>query len=328
MDAPVVLLTDPIAPSAVARMAQRANVVVAPNNTPSALIAAAIDADIIVVRTPLPPQIFGHAAKLRGVIRHGAGIDMIPVEVATAHRVAVANVPGANAVSVAEYALGQMMNLAHRLNEADRTLRTQGWAATRALCEKKIEVAGRTLGIVGTGRIGKALAHMAHHGLGMKVTGFHPSMSPISNYIEMLPLEDLFTRADFIVLACPLNASTRGMVNAALITKMKVDAVLINVSRGPVLDEVALIQALSTGQIRGAALDVFDVQPLPAESPLLRMDSVILSSHMAGLTQDTLERIGDKVADQALQLLDGKLPQHLCNVEMRADLQARLQEFA
>lgn len=322
----LVLLTDPISPSALERIAQKATVVLAPDNSPSALIEAATDAAIIVVRSPLPPALFERSSKLTAVIRHGAGIDMIPVQVATEHRVAVANVPGANAVSVAEYALGQILNLAHHLGKSDQTLRNHGWQATRALSSDKIEVAGRTVGIIGTGQIGQALARMARHGLGMNVVGYHPRKSSVSEDIEMLSLESLFTCSDFIVLACPLTPSTRGLVNAELLARMKSDAVLINVSRGPVVDEAALIEALRARQIRGAALDVFDVQPLPSDSPLLQMDNVVLSSHMAGLTQDAITRIGHKIADQVLQVLDGCLPEYLCNPEIRDQLQTRIQQ--
>lgn len=323
----VVLLTDPIAPSTIERLAQKTAVVEAPDNSPETLIDAAVNADIIVVRSPLPTELFEHSPNLKAVIRHGAGIDMIPVDVATSHCVAVANVPGVNAVSVAEYALGQILNLAHHLCKSDHTFRTRGWHAARALSDDKIEVSGRTLGIVGTGQIGRALARMAHLALGMKVIGYHPRMTTVSEHIEMHSLESLFAQADFIVLACPLTPATRGMVNAGLIAKMKSHAVLINVSRGPVLDETALITALNAGLIRGAALDVFNVHPLPADSPLMQLDNVVLSSHMAGLTQDATARIGDKVADQIVQLLDGNLPEHLCNPEIQDELQIRLQEF-
>jgi D-3-phosphoglycerate dehydrogenase len=145
------------------------------------------------------------------------------------------------------------------------------------------------------------------------------------DHVEPATLEDLFARADVVVLACPLNESTRGLVGAALLGRMKAGAFLVNVARGPVVDEAALIAALTDGPLAGAALDVFAQQPLPAASPLLAMPHVILSAHLAGLTDDAMRRMGDGAVDQALQLLRGELPRHLVNPEAEAAIRARLQ---
>lgn len=145
---PVVLLTDPIHPAPTAAIAARADVRVAPATDAASLVAAARDADVIVVRAPLPPELFDGATRLRGAIRHGAGVDMIPLEAASRHGVAVANAPGTNAVSVAEYALAQMLALAHRLREVDATLRAEGWASARRHSARAFELAGRTAGVL------------------------------------------------------------------------------------------------------------------------------------------------------------------------------------
>jgi len=318
-----VLLTDPIAQAPRERLEAQARVVLAPDTRPETLIDAARDAAVIVVRSPLPPALFDHAPLLRGAVRHGAGIDMIPVEAASRHGVAVANVPGANAVTVAEYVLGQMLNLAHRLTEADGSLRRRGWAETRAMTAGKIELSGRRLGIIGAGQIALALANMAHFGLGMRVSAHRPSMKPVADFIEMQSVETVFSEADFVVLACPLNDATRGMVNAELIARMKPDAVLINVARGAVVDEAALVAALAGKRIRGAALDVYGTQPLPADSPLLELDNVVLTSHMAGITRESMLRMSETTVDQVLQLLRGELPEFLCNADARDAIGAR-----
>lgn len=322
-----VLLTDAIAEEPFCRISEMAEVVVAPDNRPETLTSAASDADVIVVRSPLPAGLFDQAPRLRGVVRHGAGIDMIPLETANHHGVAVANVPGANAVTVAEFALGQMLNLARLLSDADRTMREAGWAATKALADNTIELRGKRLGIVGIGDIGQALAGMAHYGLQMSIAAYRPSMAPAADYIEMLPLPELFAQSDFIVIACPLTDETRGMVSRDLIARMKKHAMLVNISRGPVIDEPALIDALYSKSIRAAALDVYTTQPLPADSPLLKLDNVLLSGHIAGMTQESVMRIGHKVADQVLQLLQGKLPEHLCNTQALTAIEARWQQL-
>jgi D-3-phosphoglycerate dehydrogenase len=322
---PVVLLTNPIHPAPAAMISARAELRLAPATDAASLIAAAEDADVVIVRSPLPPELFARARRLRGAIRHGAGVDMIPVEAASRHGVAVANAPGTNAASVAEYALGQMISLSRRLQEIDRTLRTQGWPAARQLSEGTFELAGRTVGLVGVGAIGEELGRICDAGLRMKVIGYRPSTRPMPAYIQAVALEELFASADVVVLACPLNDATRGMVNQRLLGSMKKSALLINVSRGPVVDEEALIAVLREGRIRGAALDVFACQPLPDSSPLLQLPNVILSSHIAGITDDSMRRMGEMVALQTLELLDGRLPTHFVNQDARPHVLKRLE---
>lgn len=320
---PYVLLTDAIVPSAAAVIATRAHVEIAADKSEQGLIDAARMADVIVVRSPLPPALFEHATRLRGVVRHGAGVDMIPVEEASRHAVAVANVAGGNAASVAEYAIGQMLNLSHKFTHIDRTLRQEGWFAARALSDHKVEIEGQTLGIVGIGQIGQNLAKKAHHGFNMEVIAYRPSGAPADEFIEMVDLPTLFERSDFIVLACPLNEHTQGLVNADLLGRMKPTACLINVSRGGVIDEPALIDVLAKGHIRGAALDVFTTSPLPESSPLLQLDNVLPTSHIAGMTEHSMQRVGQGVARQVLQMLDGHLPEYLWNAECRDEIRAR-----
>lgn len=323
---PVILLTNPMHPEPLARLEAHGQVRVAPATDAASLTAAAADAAVIIVRAPLPPEALA-GARLRGAIRHGAGVDMVPVEEASRRGLAVANVPGANAVSVAEYVVGQIIALTHRLRQIDATLRASGWAAARALAEDAHEVAGRTIGIVGLGAIGREVARMGHHGLNARILGARRSDAPMPEHVEAASIAELFARSDVVVLACPLTESTRGLVDAALLRAMKPGAVLVNVARGPVVDEPALIAALADGTLAGAALDVFTEQPLPATSPLLSMPNVILSTHLAGLTVDAMRRVGEGAADQAIQLLEGQLPRHLFNTEAEAAIRARLAQL-
>jgi D-3-phosphoglycerate dehydrogenase len=324
--APVVMLTNAMHPLPLARLQAHASVRVAPASDPQSLVDAAADADVIVVRAPLPPQALD-GPRLRGVVRHGAGLDMIPVEHASRLGIAVANVPQVNAVSVAEYAVGQMLALAHRLRLADATLRAQGWQQARQLADGSSEVAGKVVGIVGLGAIGTEVARICHHGLRAKVLGVRRSAAPMPPFVTGTSLEELFAAADIVVLACPLDDSTRGLVGARQLARMKRGAFLVNVSRGPVVDEDALVEALRHGPLGGAALDVFREQPLPPASPLLALPNVILSPHLAGITEDSMRRMGEGAVEQVLQLLAGELPRHWVNTQAGAQVRARLAQL-
>jgi D-3-phosphoglycerate dehydrogenase len=143
-------------------------------------------------------------------------------------------------------------------------------------------------------------------------------------FVRPVGVDELFASADVVVLCCPLTQATRGLVDARRLALMKPGAFLVNVSRGAVVDEPALIEALVAGRLGGAALDVFATQPLPADSPLLQLPNVIVSSHLAGITRDSMRRMGESVARQALQLLAGELPTHFVNHEARPQVLARL----
>jgi D-3-phosphoglycerate dehydrogenase len=321
---PVVMLTNAIHPEPHALLASRAEVRVASATDPGSLIRCAVDADVIIVRAPLPAAAMSGAPRLRGVVRHGAGLDMIPVAAASELGIAVANVPKVNAISVAEYVIGQMLSLTHRLHRIDSVLRAEGWDTARRLADQSIEATGRTVGIVGMGAIGLEVARICHAGLGMKVLGMRRSAAPMPPFVEAAGLDELFARSDVVVLACPLNDSTRGMVGADRLARMKPGSFLINVSRGPVVDEAALATALRDGPLGGAALDVFETQPLAPTSPLLSLPNVILSTHLAGITEDSMRRMGQVAVQQTLALLDGKLPEHFVNSDAAATVRARL----
>lgn len=320
----VVVLTNPIHPAAQAVLERHAEVRVAPATDAQTLLRVAADADVIIVRAPLPTEALSGARRLRGAVRHGAGTDMIPIAEASRLGIAVANVPGANAVSVAEYVVGQIIGLTHRLRQVDATLRAEGWQKSRALADGSSEARDKTVGILGLGAIGLEVARICHEGLRMKVLATRRSAAPMPAFVSAASLEDLFATADIMVLACPLDDSTRGLVGRELLQRMKLGALLVNVSRGAVVDEAALIEALRTGRLAGAALDVYQEQPVPISSPLLFMPNVILSPHVAGITDDSMRRMGEGAVAQVLQLLQGKLPTHLVNPEAATQVRDRL----
>ncbi|MDO9024126.1 NAD(P)-dependent oxidoreductase [Zwartia sp.] len=324
MNNKLVFLTNPIHPTVHAELESFARVSVAPSTLDEDLISGAEQASVIIVRHPLPPALFENAKNLVGVVRHGAGVDMIPLEVASQHHIAVANAPGANARTVAEFAVGQMLALAHKSAAINARMRNQGWVAARALADQGFDLAGKVVGLVGTGAIGQAVAKMCHHGFGMDVIGYRPSGPPALDIIKPATLAQIFSEADFIVLACPLNEHTRGLVSRSLLKSMKSTAYLVNVARGAVIDQDALVETLVAGEIAGAALDVFTLQPLPAQSPLYGMENVLLSPHMAGITDDSLRAVGTSVISQVRQLLRGELPDHLVNRQITTAIEQRL----
>jgi D-3-phosphoglycerate dehydrogenase len=324
MTSKLIFLTNPIHPLVHAEMETFARVSVAKSTRDEDLIAGAREASIVVVRTPIPAALYDQAPNLLGVIRHGAGVDMIPIPEATERGIAVANAPGTNAVTVAEFAVGQMLSLAHRSAAANQRMRASGWASARTLADQGIELAGKKVGLVGLGAIGQAVAKMCHFGFGMSVCGYRPSSRASLDFIEVTSLEQVLAQADFVVLACPLNESTKGLISRALLGKMKTSAYLINVARGAVVDQQALIEALTEKRLAGAALDVFTQQPLPTDSPLYAMENVLLSPHMAGVTDDSLRAMGSSVARQARQILGGQLPDHLVNHESASQVQQHL----
>lgn len=313
---PRILSTHTLHPRASAMLTGAGDLVVASALDAATLAAEARDADVIIVRAPLPSALFEGANKLRAAIRHGAGLDMVPMEAAAAAGVLVANVPGVNARSVAEYIMFAALALLRRFRVLDRDLRTKGWLAGREHTVVASELAGKTIGIVGLGAIGQAVGHIAAHGFGLDVVAATRSMRPAPDRVGLLSIDALIEQSDIIVLSCPLTPETRGLINRERISRMKPDALLINVSRGPVIDDDALIEALKKGRIGGAALDVFATQPLPPDHPYFSFDNVIVTPHMAGITEQSMMRMGTGAAAEALLVLANKLPVNLRNPEV------------
>jgi D-3-phosphoglycerate dehydrogenase len=230
--------------------------------------------------------------------------------------VVVANVPGVNASSVAEYAIFTAIALMRRFREIDARLRGgAGWASARELADVSRDLGGRVLGIVGFGNIGQAVNRLAQ-AFGMRVVATTRRPATLPAGVEALALDALMAQADVVLLCCPLNDETRGLLDAPRIALMKPDAVVINVSRGPVIDTPALLAALERGHLGGAALDVFDLQPLPPDSPLFARPNLILTPHMAGITEDSMGRMGRGTAEEVLRILANGLPVNFCNPQV------------
>jgi D-3-phosphoglycerate dehydrogenase len=313
---PKIYSTHPLHPRATDMLAGAGELVIASALDGAALAREASAADIVIVRAPLPEALFAGAGRLRAAIRHGAGLDMIPMEAATAAGVLVANVPAVNARSVAEHVIFTALALLRRFRMMDSDLRRDGWLAGRAHADLNHELAGRTIGIVGLGAVGQEVGRIAAHGFGLSVLATTRSARAAPEGARFVPIDELVAESDVLVLCCPLTPETRGLMNAARIARMKRGALLINVSRGPVVDDAALIAALGEGRLGGAALDVFSTQPLPPDHPYFSLDNVIVTPHMAGITEESMMRMGTGAAGEALRVLAGELPVNLRNPEV------------
>lgn len=312
---PTVLLTNSIAAGVLDSFAGKARFVIAPDTRSSTLCACAAEADGIIVRAPLPHDIFQKAPRLAAAVRHGTGIDMIPIEAANEAGVPVANVPGMNARAVAEFGLMQMISLARNHKAIRIGLEQRDWSSARTEADSGFELLGRTLGIVGVGHIGTELAKIARAAFEMKILGSGAAKPSWPPYIVGVPLASLLSAADFVVLSLPLKPETRGIINAAALAQMKASAYLINLARGAIVDETALLNAVTIGQIAGAALDVFETQPLPRQHPFFGLPNVIVTPHVAGITADSMWKMGQHAIQQALDILAGIRPKNLINPE-------------
>jgi D-3-phosphoglycerate dehydrogenase len=253
---------------------------------------------------------------LRAICRPGIGVDNIDIAAATKRGILVINTPDGPTESTAEHAVALLLALAKQVVASDRVLRTEGWRAARL---RGIEVRGKTLGIVGLGRIGRRVAQICRQGLGMHVVAYDPPV-PDETFATLdvaraATLDDLLPHAQFLSLHCALTPETRHLIGARELGLLPPGALLINVSRGAVVDQAALMAALSDGRLAGAGLDVFDPEPLPGDHPLLRLPNVILTPHIASYTADGARAMHIGVAQQVVQLLRGERPPHIVNPE-------------
>jgi len=311
-----VLLTDPIDASGEELLRSRgAEVVLAPEGSSATIRALAAEADGVIIRSKLPDDIFEAAPRLRAVTIHGTGTDLVPLASANERGVLVANLPGASAQSVAEYCVMAMLMLARNVAAITAAMRTQPWDEARRLAMPAREVAGLTAGIVGVGEIGARLAKMCRLGLGMEVLGHQRRLDRLPPEATPASLDEVLERSDFVVIACPLTPDTRHLFNAERLGMMKREAWLINVGRGPVVDEAALIEALHARRIAGAMLDVYEHYRLPPGHPLFALNNVILTPHLAGSTRESRARASVRAADATLKMLAGERPANLVNPE-------------
>jgi D-3-phosphoglycerate dehydrogenase len=263
------------------------------------LCAAVREADGLVVRseTKVTAQLMDAAVRLRAIGRAGVGVDNIDVAAATARGIVVMNAPDGNTMTTAEHTLALLLALARRVPQGDASLKGGRWERKRFV---GVELRGKTLGIVGLGRIGRVVASRAR-GFEMKALAFDPFITPEQARdaeIELAPLEEVCARADFITVHTPLTAETRGLIGAREFALMKEGVRVINCARGGLIDERALHAAIKEGKVAGAALDVFEVEPPPLDHPLLALEEVIVTPHLGASTREAQEGVAVSVAEQ------------------------------
>lgn len=316
---PLIVSTHSLHPAAAELVKGHATLEVA-GPTRSDLVDAARAADVIIVRAPVPPEAIAVAPRLKALVRHGAGLDMIPLEAATSAGVLVANVPGVNARSVAEHVLMTTLMLLRRAPQVDALLRSGAWGGARALAEHGQELGHLALGIVGYGAVGQAVAALFAP-LAGRIQAYSPRRAPGGGIAASLA--DVFAASDVVVLCCPLDDETRHLVNRERLAAMRPGAFLVNVSRGAVIDDDALLSALEREAIAGAALDVFAEQPLADDHPYRGLSNVVLTPHVAGLSTDSMAAMSLGAAEEALRVLAGERPVNLVNPEALAAYEAR-----
>jgi D-3-phosphoglycerate dehydrogenase len=282
----------------------------------------------LIVRsaTKVTPEVIAVADNLRVIGRAGSGVDNIALPSASKRGVVVMNTPGGNTLSAAEHTLSLILALARHIPQATASIRAGQWEKNRFM---GTEISDRTLGIIGLGNIGAVVAQHAES-LGMKVIGYDPYLSSevaAKKNVELLSLDDLFARSDFITMHTPLTPSTKNLLNASAFAKMKKGVYIINCARGGIIDEVALHEAIISGKVAGAALDVFEKEP-PGKSPLLELDQVICTPHLGASTTQAQVKVSVAIAEQVVEYLLQGTARHAVNLpSVSAEILALLNPY-
>ena len=314
-----IVLAEKVSPATLAVLQQEAgwNIVTSDQIAklgPGGLEAELSDADALVVRSAVQAdaKLLESAPNLRIIGRAGVGVDNIDTAAATHRGIVVMNTPGANAVAVAELTIGLMISMARAIPRANSTMHAGRW-------EKKSlqgsELRGKTLGIIGLGRIGLEVARRARS-FGMELIGYDPFIAPVvarENEVALVPIDEIFKRSDYLTLHVGLTTQTEGMINATSIKIMKPGIRIVNCARGELIVEEALVDAIKSGHVAGAALDVFRKEPLK-DSAYFGLDNVLLSPHVAGSTNEAQEAIGIQLAEQVRDYLKLGVVQNAINV--------------
>ena len=316
---PLVVLAGPIHPAGTELLKTEARVVIAEDLSEDGIVAAARDAEAILfrIKPPCTERLMASCPKLRVVGRYGVGLDTVDLPAATRLNIPVVHAPGSNSDSVAEHAIMLMLAAIKHLIPMDRGTRKGEWRGQRV---RGIgELRGLTLGIIGVGNIGRRVAHLAR-GFGMRVLGYDPYVAADElrrREVEpMSGLAALLSQADIVTCHTPLTPETHHMINEKTVAQMKDGAIFINTSRGKVQDERALFEALTRGKLSAAGLDVWEEEPVPADNPLLNLDNVVATAHMAGVSEQASRNIATQVAAEILRVLRGEKPTVLGNPDL------------
>ena len=271
------------------------------------------DAEAILLSTAykITRDIISSASKLKVISRTGVGVDNVDVSAATEKGILVLNTPQANSVSVAEHTVAMIIAISKQLLMYDSELRAGNFKIRRN--NKAVDIDGKTLGLIGCGRIGRFAAEKCRAAFGMDIIGYDPYITEAEGITMYTDIEEVFKRADYISLHIPLTPETKNLVGDKLLSLMKPTAYIINTARGGIIDEQALAQKLKNEEIAGAALDVLESEPPAIDNPLLGLKSVILTPHTAALTKECSARVAYEAALGIADYLNGRTPKFVFN---------------
>ncbi|QYL29807.1 D-3-phosphoglycerate dehydrogenase [Mycobacterium shottsii] len=311
---PVVLIADKLAQSTVAALGDQVEVRWVDGPDREKLLAAVPEADALLVRsaTTVDAEVLAVATKLKIVARAGVGLDNVDVDAATTRGVLVVNAPTSNIHSAAEHAMALLLAAARQIPAADASLREHTWKRSSF---SGAEIFGKTVGVVGLGRIGQLVAQRVE-AFGAHVVAYDPYVSPARAAqlgIELLPLDDLLARADFISVHLPKTPETAGLLGKEALAKTKPGVIIVNAARGGLIDESALAEAITSGHVRGAGLDVFATEPC-TDSPLFELPQVVVTPHLGASTAEAQDRAGTDVAASVKLALAGEFVPDAVNI--------------
>ena len=314
-----ILLPQPIESEAVALLEREGfKIVLSPDPKPETVRPLMTDTHALILRTgiKITEELLGTAHELRIISRTGGGLDNVDIDAATQRGIIVTSNVGVNTSSVVEHVLSLMLALSKQLLVLDRAVRNDNFKIRYKNLPRDLR--GKTLGLVGFGRIGSRLGHICHKTFQMRIMAFDPLLQKefkgrYTDWMKFTSIRELFSSSDVISVHVPLTDNTFHAVGEEEISWMKPEALLINTSRGPVIDQPALIRALSERRIGGAGLDVFSQEPVPKDDPLLNLENVILTPHSAALTKECVIRMAVEAAKCVVDLSRGREPRNVAN---------------
>jgi D-3-phosphoglycerate dehydrogenase len=319
-----VLLPQPIEPEAMALLErENCTIITAPDPKPETVLPLLREAQGLILRTgiSITRDLIEAADNLLVIARTGGGLDNVDVKAATERGIIVTSNLGVNTRSVAEHVLSMILSLSKRLPTMDQAVRNRNFGIRYQNLPK--DITGKTIGLLGFGRIGGEIGRICHHTFNMQVLAYDPYLEKEKkneslSWVNLVELNELLATSDFISIHVPLTEQTRHLIDEAQFSMMKSDAILINAARGGIVNENALVKALQNNKIAGAGLDVFSAEPIPPDHPLLTLENVILTPHSAALTSECVSRMATEAAKCVLDVFAGREPSNVANPQALA----------
>jgi len=303
--------------------------IVGQHRTPDAVLNAAREGDVVMVQSVRPlltRAIIGRLAHCRCIVRLGIGYDSVDVSAATEQGILVCNTPTYCIDDVADHSVALLLGCIRHIAQQDRWIRDGRWDRTGARPARRVK--GCTLGLIGFGRIARAVAERVS-GFGLTILAYDPYIEARTKApwgVEKAELDELLLRSDFISVHCPLTEETRHLLSAREFSLMKKGVFLVNTSRGPIVDEAALVEALRAGKVWGAGLDVFEREPIPLDSPLREFDNVIFTPHVGANSEESVADLYRRGCEIILDVYYGRWPQGLVNPQVKSRARIKVQE--